>query len=414
LAQSGHHADAIEKAQNVFGNSDSSILSKFNALLTIEEAELLSSMVKQEPQQNYYRISLTTGQKLKELTKNGPPILKFHAIVIWETAKLQRLAHRYHGLLLNWIAHKTKGNVIWKAQLVFERTHVYRQILAKYNQCIRLANYGLRIKGRADIPRLLMRIVSTIAHFIRNLESEHLDQAAASFSTSTLEICKLSARIAQATNDDDGLFTVAAKALMTKHAPIGEAVEFARETVNHIKDEDIKQRAHDLVSRIIRSYQGEKLEGPIKTTPRQVYENMATALGVDLTTHKNPISDIVRLGLDDLNPSRVLINCEHIFITLGPHGLLADLLDMPTAGHKIIHCDLHEYAVIGVSLDSIYTHFKNRYCDSCNDCLPRPSTWEYSDDWQQEQNEKHLDYMERFYKRTGISWTNDDEGKSYA
>jgi len=287
LAQSRRHAEAVEKAQKVFANSDASILTKFNALLTIEEAELLAAMYNQAPQQNYYRIRLTTGRKLKLLTKKGPRILKFHALVVWETAKLQRLTHIYHGLLLNWVAHKRKENVIWKAQLVFERTNVYRQVLAKYNQCIRLANYAARINGRADIPRLLMRIVSAIAHFIGNLESEHLEEIAGNFSASALQICKLAAAIANATKDDEGLFTVASKALMTKHAATGNAVDFAYETIGKISDDDTKQRAQDLVSRIIRSYQGEKLEGPIKTTHRQVYENMATALGVDLSNQNN-------------------------------------------------------------------------------------------------------------------------------
>lgn len=275
LAQAGQHSEAIEKAQRVFSNAESSVLSKFNAVLTIEEAELMAAMVNQEPQQNYYRIRLTAGRKLRQLTTKGPRVLKFHAIVVWETAKLHRLAHRYHGLLLNWVAHKNKGNVMWRAQLVFERTAVYRQVLAKYNQCIRLANYSTRLSGRSDIPRLLMRIVDAIAHFIRNLESEHLNETAGRYSASALEICELARLMALADEDDEGLFTVAAKALMTKPAPKGEAVDFALETIGLIKIEETKQRAQDLVSRIIRSHQGEKLEGSVKTTYRQVYENMA-------------------------------------------------------------------------------------------------------------------------------------------
>jgi hypothetical protein len=75
---------------------------------------------------------------------------------------------------------------------------------------------------------------------------------------------------------------------------------------------------------------------------------------------------------------------------------------MPTAGHKIIHCDLHEYAIQGLSVDGVYDNFKKKYCDNCPDCSPRPSSWQYSDEWQQEENQRHLDYMKRFAMRTGI------------
>ncbi len=195
-----------------------------------------------------------------------------------------------------------------------------------------------------------MRIVDTIAHFIRNL-GEHLNETAGRYSASALKICKLARLMALADEDDEGLFTVAAKALMTKHAPKGEAVDFALETIDLIKNEETKQRAQDLVSRIIKSHQGEKLEGPVKTTYRQVYENMATALGVKLAHPNDPISELVQIGIADLDPSRILVGCEHIFITFGAHGLVAELLDMPTAGNKIIHCDLHQHAFQGLSLD---------------------------------------------------------------
>lgn len=107
----------------------------------------------------------------------------------------------------------------------------------------------------------------------------------------------------------------------------------------------------------------------------------------------------MRIGIADLDPSRILVGCEHIFITFGAHGLVAELLDMPTAGNKIIHCDLHQYAIQGLSLDGTYDHFKKKFCDGCSDCSPRSPSWEYSEEWQQEENEKHLEYMKGFSKQ---------------
>lgn len=402
LSQAGRHAEAIERAQKVFDGCDVSILTKFNAVLTIEAARLMAVAVNQEPQHNYHLIRLETGRQLKELTRKGPRILKFHAIVVWETAKLYRLTQRYHGLLLNWVAQRHKGNVTWKARLLFEKTSCYRQIVGKYNQCIRLANYSARLKGAADISRLLMRIVDAMAHFIGNLEYEKYGELADAFSSSALQICKLARAIAVEHRDDEGLFTVATKALMTKRAPTGESVDFATATIDEIHDEETKQKTREFVDRVIRSYRGEKLESPIRTTYRQVYENMATALGVNLNDPADPISGVVQIGLADLDPSRILINCEHIFITYGAHGLVAELLDMPTAGHKIIHCDLHEYAMHGLALDGTYRRFKKKFCDNCTDCLSRPTSWHYSEEWQQEENQKHMEFVKEFERRVGM------------
>ena len=67
-----------------------------------------------------------------------------------------------------------------------------------------------------------------------------------------------------------------------------------------------------------------------KTTPRQIYENMATALGVNLLDLDDPSSRLFQIGVTDLDPTRVLLNCEHLFIAFGAHGLFSELLDMPT------------------------------------------------------------------------------------
>jgi hypothetical protein len=95
---------------------------------------------------------------------------------------------------------------------------------------------------------------------------------------------------------------------------------------------------------------------------------------------------LAKIGIADLDPSRILAECEHIFITIGSRGIVADLLAMPTAGQKILHCDLHEYAIQGRSLDGAYSHFKKTFCDNCSDCSPRPSSSQYSEDWQEEEN----------------------------
>jgi hypothetical protein len=403
---------ALDEARNitrrVLSNVDSSIRSKFVALLINEKIDWKEVIVTNAPQVRLSIVKLSYSDQLRKLTKKGPRNLKLYSIIAWEAAKLERLAHRYSGLSLNWAAHHQSSSSVWKAQLVFERTAAYRQIVSKYNQCIRLANYTTKYKYIIGIPQALMRIIEAMALFIVSLKNDKLDDLADKFSASTLEVCKLAASIALNTNDDDSLYAVATKALYTKRAVTGDAVDFAREVIERINDADIKCRAKEMFDYSMRAYRGEKVEGKIETTERQVYENMASSLGVDLNDSKDPISRVVKIGIDDLDPSRILVNCEHIFITLGPRGLVADILKMPTAGYKILHCDLHECAVEGLSLDGAYKLFKERFCDKCADSSPRPSSWKYSDVWQQGENVRHADYMKRFAMKRAVYLTDEE------
>jgi hypothetical protein len=126
----------------------------------------------------------------------------------------------------------------------------------------------------------------------------------------------------------------------------------------------------------------------------QIIENMAFALGVDLTDPRDEMGQLVRLGIADMNPGRVLKNCEHLFVSLGARGFFSELLGLPTMGQKVVHCPLHNYSMRGMSLDVTYGSFKHRYCDDCPDASPRAPDWEYTPEWQQVENERHREYME--------------------
>ena len=50
-----------------------------------------------------------------------------------------------------------------------------------------------------------------------------------------------------------------------------------------------------------------------KATARQIYENMAASLGIDVNGPSNPDAVVFRLGLRDLDPSRVYRQCKHLY-----------------------------------------------------------------------------------------------------
>jgi len=52
----------------------------------------------------------------------------------------------------------------------------------------------------------------------------------------------------------------------------------------------------------------------IEGSAKQIYENLATGLGIDVTDLQDARARWVRLAIDDLDPTRVLKHCEYTFV----------------------------------------------------------------------------------------------------
>lgn len=400
LFLAGSLDEAQSEIQKVVADSESSVEIKFWAVLWAERFELVALARADAPQERSPMLRLSTSGRLRELAKNGPHQLKLCAAIARKAAELDRLVHRDLGLSMNWRLTEKRGDELWKAQLAIELAMSYRRVLLKYNQCIRLVRCGVNSEHRWVLSPALIRIVHAVAPFISRLVLRDMNEVAERFSASAFQLCRQAAAIAEDNRDWDASCFAITAALMTKRDPNSEAWTWVREAITTIKDPRARKNAEQLIESHTRRIRGERLEGDIKTTARQIYENMAGALGIDLSNPNDPFAGIVRIGLEDLDPSRVLRNCEHIFITLGARIAIIAPLDLPTAGDKVIHCDLHKYAAEGLVLDETFAFFKERYCDSCTDCSPRPPTWEYSEAWQEGENTRHAEFMKDFERRT--------------
>ena len=128
---------------------------------------------------------------------------------------------------------------------------------------------------------------------------------------------------------------------------------------------------------------------------QRIYTSMATALGIDLSATDDRIATAVRIGIADWDPTRILRNCQHLFVSLGSHGMVGEWLRLPTIRMKLLHCTLHGHTIGGVSLDNVYAGFRESYCVSCTDCRPHGPDWHYSHEWQRAQNEIHQKFVDR-------------------
>lgn len=185
----------------------------------------------------------------------------------------------------------------------------------------------------------------------------------------------------------DDLFQVVTLVLLIDASEDGEIFAWSRSIVEKWNlESEYRKRADHFTSNILRRQQGMARDTDIKTTGRQVHENILAAFGIDPSSQ--PWARMIDLALKDADPGRALKGCEHTFVSAGPGDPMLDRLGLQAAGRKTLHCTLHKYAVTGPDLDSINEVFTRDYCRSCTDKMPRPPNWRSSDEWQDEENDR--------------------------
>ena len=165
-----------------------------------------------------------------------------------------------------------------------------------------------------------------------------------------------------------------------------------------IRDPQIRVAAQNYLEKIA----GEAERTPhtqIETSGKQIYENLAAGLGIDVTDEHDERAKWVRLAIDDLDPTRALKHCEHTFVTLQANPAVPTEIILVTAGRKVLHCTKHGYHVRGDTLDAAARVFRERFCSNCPDVTPRPEGWVHTLDWQDAENVKHDAFARAFCEK---------------
>jgi hypothetical protein len=406
------YPEARSRAQAVLSDPDSSIENRFWALEQLGDIDWGEAVNQDRPQSELPLIYLKNAKELQVLTKSGPSHLKFFALIVRKAAELDRLVIDNWGLAILLQQHRgPAGNLLMAVKAYADYAASTQRVIAKYNQCLRLARYGSNFRGRWILPRALNRIVQAVGSFIGRigrLEFTEIGGAASQFHTSVLQICKLMAWIAEESGDQDALALAVVASLLPVSSQETDAFRWAVRTLDRITDPDVKQKAVQIMERHIRRWRGEVVEGDRYNNPaQQLVENAAASLGIDPSDESNPIVQGLRIAARDNTPERVLKTCEHILASRGATGPTARQIEMlfgiQTAGSKIIHCALHKYHLEAKDLDSAFAEFKPQYCDSCPDRAPRHAEWKYSQEFQNGFNEKHIQFI-RDFNATGAGF----------
>ncbi len=402
LTETGDFDAARTAIQAVIDSPLSSVESKFFALLVEEKNERLSLTEEERFGQRHADVLLETAEKLRKLTRKGPPALKYYALVVQVTADFFSLTREDWGLYQNWKAHESTGDLWWRARLRLQRAETANRVERKLTQFLRLVRLSENTSFQAALPLAFLRIAEGGATLINRLEFEGLKDAGAAIRRTIFRVCKLAAEISAKYEMDNERAHATAYAAMLSRDRTAECVTWATAEAAQIPDEKIRAWAQERIADQPATLGSDiPADDPVPVaTEQQIYRNMAYSLGVDLSDENNPFSQMVNVGIDDLDPTRALRDCRHMFVTLGRqghtifHSLLAQQLQLSTMGPKVLHCTLHKYTRTSMSLDETYDRFRTDYCDKCPDRAPRPADWQYTHEWHQGENKLNKEFMD--------------------
>jgi hypothetical protein len=354
---------------------------QFNAILQAGELEWMQQTKSDEPQARAADKKLETALELCRIAKRKPRNLHLFAQITRRAAELGVAAHKTFGLLMAWKAHVSRGDdPIWIAVLSFK---LQRSLLAthkKYNQALRLAQATAKSPYRWVTSRPVAEIAMAIGTLARLLKSCGFEEAAEQYHQSAFRLLKFSAAIATENKSMDELLNAVMHARILERNPDGEIFQWVRAIIDTWReDSDYRKNAEELMARAIQRFEGATFEGDIRTSPRQVLQNILTSEGIDPMAE--PWVSFIELAIKDDDPTRVLIGCEHKNIVSHPAGdPMLVRLALERANPKIVVCTLHGYRTAGRELDKTDLVFTAKYCDTCPDRSPRPAEWTFYDE----------------------------------
>jgi Domain of unknown function (DUF4365) len=404
LYRSRKYEEATARIGKILGDPDCSVEIRFWALLEKERIDYrVSAESGRVPQGALPEIHLKYASEMQQLARGGPPAIKFFALICRRAAELDLLAEKAVGLTMNYdnlVAHRSG---YWALHAYMERLVLDRRVLKKFNQCLRLARYAANSPHRYALPYGLCRIPQAASMYLLRLDNDRADLAK-KFAESAFQVCQLASWIAERSEDGESMALAASGAVGLSRTGRDRYINWAKATVEKIKKPSSRGEGAALIERQIRRVKGERLPGDLwgKATHEQIYTNMAIGIGIKMSDPNDPQAKLVRIGIADADPTRVLTTCRSIFVSPGPttatERYLVERLGLVT-GPKVIHCEKHRYGLMGKNLDEAYAAFQSKHCSTCPNREARPSDWKYSHQWHDREGKRLAELVHEFRAR---------------
>jgi len=345
-------------------------------------------------------VELDISERLRLISINGPLELKAYALFRIHAARLHNFSIEEFGLFMNSGIQGDIENDFWKLILNQRRLSLSVRIHREYTRCVKYMELMIDKGGEYLLSQAVIRLIYAMMLFTQRLLMDGLLETANQYITFLRGAIDLGVEVSCKRNQWNDVMQLAI-ATLGLILPEGddkasEAIEYANTMLEKIDDKAVAKRAKKLVNRqieIVEESRKQQFDEDDEEVEKAIYIEMASVMGIDLSDPDDLIAKVIRIGIKDLNPGRVLKNCKNLFIAVGAMGEPARRLRMPSAGFKLLWCTKKGNCNQGLDLDRTYEAFENGVCKNCSEREPHPENWKYTKKWQREQNVIHEDLL---------------------
>jgi len=350
--------------------------------------------------ENYMRDRWNVSQQLLRLVRlhGSPRHLRVYVMVMLRSAKLRMLAEKDFGLFMSSKVQAESGEPFGRMMTEAARRQTAIVVSREFAK-VQLALIRLIAKRYLQLlPQAWAMLAMDVLPFVLRLREDGLRDADQHIVRWMESVGRAAIHIATAMKQWADVPLCALQWLSfgdgRDQTVWADRVKSAREFIEAIPDGEVKtQGLADLET--FAAIPALPTLAPTVEEEIAIIRQMAHSHGIDPDNPKNDVDRVVRIGLDDLNPDRVLRQCQHLFISLGSCGIPGRMLGLPTAGSKYLHCTKHGHSMMALRLDFLWQAFSSQCCKNCLDLLPHPQTWNWTRKWQQEQDAKWHRFAER-------------------
>jgi hypothetical protein len=394
-----------EVSNEALANPKSSLPIKFSALLCIEKIQeqycdkdegIITNKICEIRHHTALEFS-------KLIDKTSPKEWRIFSICLLKINLLHMRCINYFSLETLRKTHdenfkKSEMAVLSKGYLNIGLECYYRGVILVYNQCLRLISLLIKNNYRRGVPQLLIRIESAFQIAIYTLWIQGLTSTAKTLRDNLRENINMGIGIANRFKgwEDVWMLVVQSFALNdpTSIKQYYDNIEWGEEKLSKIKDEYYRNYYCEHFPQIYQRFKPSKKIDIGSDVPSKLeydyYKVGAEAMGIDLSDRTDELSNLVNIGLRDLNPERVLKQCKHFFVYIGFLPLQAEMLGLITAGTKYLRCVKKDVCICGLSLDEMHGVFEQEHCSKCQCKELYPDNWKWSRTWQNQELEKDI------------------------
>lgn len=242
---------------------------KFRVWLIWEMAELNRQIAAAARDRSRVDTSNRVAQQLRALTKDGPTHLKYYSAVNALAVRVSELAHDGHAMGM---AERFASDA--RPVFTLSRQQLDRRLDLTLRRSSRVVNRLLQTSHAWVLPMALSRLAMSIGIACLRFEHEERQDAAQRLKTYGLDLCRTAVRIADALGDQTALASAASSALVLSKSDSDDAMTFAVEIAGRLTAPEEQAFIANAIDKSRRMHAGERVEGKIKTTPRQIAENI--------------------------------------------------------------------------------------------------------------------------------------------